>query len=202
MKISPALHPLILASASPRRKKILDRLGYDFRIIPSTVEESFLSGQAPEKNAERLAREKAMDVAKRLDQGTVIGCDTVVAVEKKVLGKPASAEDARMILSCLSGKTQRVISGLYLFHVRSGIEKCGHEETSVFTRPMSRHDIDEYIATGECYGKAGAYAIQETGDRFIDKVEGSMDNVVGFPSVLFENLLNELARSVGDGSMH
>lgn len=183
---------IILASASPRRKTILERMGYSFRILVPDIEETIDSTLDPEGNAERLARMKTHAVADSLDTGLVIGCDTIVAVENRILGKPASAEDAFDILSFLSGKTQRVISGICLKDCDTGAERCGHDVTRVFTKPMSKKEIDEYIATGECFGKAGAYAIQETGDRFIERIEGSFDNVVGFPSELFARYFDEL----------
>lgn len=192
------LSPLILASASPRRKDLLERLGFEFDLRPSRVDE-LLDADTPERNAQRLAGLKARAVVEGLKSGVVIGCDTVVAVESEILGKPADEADARRILSYLSGKVQRVISGLCLIDVRSGIELCGHEVTWVHTRPMSPREIDEYIATGECFGKAGAYAIQETGDRFIDRLEGSFDNVVGFPTELFIRYWNELCQRTKEG---
>jgi septum formation protein len=185
--------PLILASASPRRRDILARLGYTFTIRPAEVEEALQDGESPERAAARLARLKARAVADGLGEGVVIGCDTVVAVGETVLGKPDNREEARRILSILSGKVQRVISGLCLIHPATGIEISGHETTKVFTRPMTAKDIEDYIDTGECFGKAGAYAIQETGDRFIERLEGSFDNVVGFPSELFKRLFEALA---------
>jgi septum formation protein len=185
IKIPSTLEPLILASSSPRRKDILDKLGVDFEIRPARIEETLSPGEGPEANAARLARIKALSVARALEHGTVIGCDTVVAVGDHVMGKPSSKEEARRILSSLSGRKQRVISGLCLVHVPRGVEITGYDVTHVYTKPMSDEDIEAYIATGECFGKAGAYAIQETGDRFIERLEGSFDNVVGFPSELF-----------------
>ena len=200
MILSPYLAPLVLASVSPRRQDILKGLGLVFEVIPSGIEESVSAGRSPEENAQELARLKARAVAARVERGTVIGCDTLVAVEDKILGKPVSPQDAKRILSLLSGKTQRVISGLCLIHQPTGQELCGHEVTTVFTKPMSKRDIDEYVATGEGLDKAGAYAIQETGDRFIERLEGSFDNVVGFPTELFTRFTDRLLRRLEDGS--
>jgi septum formation protein len=190
--------PLILASASPRRKSILERLGYAFEVVPADVEETVDGRFTPEENAERLARFKAQSVAGRLDHATVIGCDTLVAVGNRIVGKPADEKEAREILSFLSGKTQRVISGLCLIDPDRKAALTGHDVTLVYTRPMTMQEIDEYIETGECFGKAGAYAIQETGDRFIDRLEGSFDNVVGFPSELFHTFMEQLSRRESD----
>jgi septum formation protein len=194
--ISQSLSPLILASASPRRKALLESMGYDFEVYPSEVKERLREKETPEENAERLACLKARSVRDQVKRGTIIGCDTVVAVGTKVLGKPDGPEDARKILSFLSGKVQRVISGLCLISATEEIEISGYDVTRVYTKPMSAEEIDAYIATGECFGKAGAYAIQETGDRFIERLEGSFNNVVGFPSELFVQFLEALANQV------
>jgi septum formation protein len=199
MKISALLYPLILASASPRRKGILEDLGLQFEVIHSSVKENHLPNQMPEEVAKHLSRLKAQRVAKNLHRGTVIGCDTVVSVEARTIGKPSSPEEAKSILSFLSGKTQRVISGLCMIHIESNIEICGYDVTKVYTKPMTQREIDEYVATGEGLDKAGAYAIQETGDRFIERVEGSFDNVVGFPTELFKDFVSELSKRLEDG---
>jgi septum formation protein len=204
MDISESLQPVVLASASPRRRDILTRLGIPFETRVSGVDEPEISrlsrGDGDPPGPADLAREcavlKARSVGRELAAGTVIGSDTVVAVGALPLGKPESADDARRILSLLSGKVQDVISGICLIHVPTGIELSGYDVTRVFTKQMSDRDIDEYIATGECFGKAGAYAIQESGDRFVDRIDGSFDNVVGFPTELFLKLIAQLAREV------
>lgn len=189
--------PIILASASPRRRNILSALGVDFEIRPAPVDEPDPSGLGdPRAAARELACWKARRVARSLTVGTVIGSDTIVAVGETILGKPASADDARRILSFLSGKVQDVISGLCVVHKPSGIELSGFDRTRIYTKPMTLDEIDAYVATGECFGKAGAYAIQETGDRFVERVEGSFDNVVGFPTELFVQTFEELGRKV------
>jgi len=196
-EISAKLEPLILASASPRRRDILRRLGLSFEIRPSQVDEQEIPSEEPAALAERLSVSKARQVAQGVSRGTVIGSDTVVAVGRCSLGKPESARDACRILAYLSGKEQQVISGLCLIHRPTEIMLTGHDVTRVFTRPMSTRQIEDYVATGECFGKAGAYAIQETGDRFVDRIEGSFDNVVGFPTELFVTLILELMGAVG-----
>ena len=201
MEFSRTLMPLILASASPRRRRILERLGLRFEVRPVDLDEAAaLAGDrpAPADAAERLAVLKARAAARSGGPGTYIGSDTVVAVGDRMLGKPSSPEEARRILGFLSGKVQEVISGLCLIHRPSGIELRGREVTRIHTRPMSRSEIEEYVATGECFGKAGAYAIQETGDRFVARLEGSFDNVVGFPTELFLDRLSELDARVRD----
>lgn len=199
MKVDTVLHPLILASASPRRYDILQGLGLDFEVRPASIDEDLEPDLSPEQNAEKLACAKARAVAKPLARGTVIGSDTLVAVGDRILGKPGSEAEARSILSFLSGKKQRVISGICLIHLESGVELSGHEVTVVHTLPMSEEEIDAYIATGECYDKAGAYAIQETGDRFIERIEGSFDNVVGFPTERFQGFVKQLSTRLAEG---
>jgi len=189
--------PVILASASPRRRNILSTLGVDFEIRPVTIDEPDPTGLGePSAAARELACWKARHVARSLKEGTVIGSDTIVAVGETILGKPASAGDARRILSFLSGKVQDVISGLCLVHKPTGVELSGFDRTRIYTKPMTLDEIDAYVATGECFGKAGAYAIQETGDRFVERIEGSFDNVVGFPTELFLETFEELGRKV------
>ncbi len=198
LRVDPCLGPLILASASPRRKRILADLELRFRVDPPAIQEILSPALSPEENAVALAKAKAMAVAGRVREGTVIGCDTLVAVGPEIMGKPSEEGEAKRILTFLSGKIQRVISGLSLVHVATGIEVCGHAVTRVYTRSMTRQEIDDYVATGECFGKAGAYAIQESGDRFIERLEGSFDNVVGFPTELFMEFMETLARRIGD----
>lgn len=185
--------PWILASSSPRRRDILRRLGLSFETRPPVVDEAPRPDEAPAALAERLARAKAEAVSAQLAGAVVIGCDTVVAVDDRVLGKPASAAEARAMLTALSGRTHRVISGLCLIDATGGRSISGAECTEVAMRPWSDGEIEEYIASGECFGKAGAYAIQESADRFVVALRGSYDNVVGFPTDLFE----EQCRALG-----
>jgi len=197
LQIDASLVPLVLASASPRRRDILERLGLTFRVRPASNDEPEAAALGePCAAARELACWKARNVAESIDAGTIIGSDTIVAVGKTILGKPASADDARQILAFLSGKVQDVISGLCLVHKPTGIELSGFDRTRIYTKPMTGGEIDAYVATGECFGKAGAYAIQETGDRFVEQIEGSFDNVVGFPTELFVSTVEELARKV------
>lgn len=193
--IDPSLEPLTLASASPRRHEILTRLGHAFRIDPADVDETPVPGLDAKAVAIDLARRKARHVARRQPVGTVIGADTIVVLGDQLLGKPADAGDARRILTALSDSTHRVITGVALVHA-SGAEVADAAVTRVTMRPMSAAEIDAYIASGECFGKAGAYAIQERADRFVTALDGAYDNVVGFPSGLFARLLIDLTRRV------
>ncbi|HEY3321045.1 MAG TPA: Maf family protein [Planctomycetota bacterium] len=211
-----ACHPelkgmrLVLASVSPQRHRILKDAGYSFEVAdPGEVENAIASAPTPEALAIAKARAKAMGVAAALTgpvPAVVIGCDTVVALGEEVIGKPLDRTDAACILTRLSGRRQRVISGLCLWPVASatapGSEPAGQPYLSAITtwvtmRPMSAAEIEAYVASGEADGKAGAYAIQETGDKFVESLEGSLLNVVGFPLEEFQQRLPECIRKWG-----
>lgn len=181
---------LILASASPRRHQILGEAGYAFEIAdPGEVEEEFNTAPTPELLAEGKAAAKARHIARTLkdgDRALIIGVDTLCAEGPDVIGKPLDRPDAIRILTRLSGTRHRVISGFCLLPFPSGEACIGSETTWVTMRPMAPGEIHAYVASGEADGKAGAYAIQETGDAYVDKVEGSFLNVVGFPLETFE----------------
>ncbi|MFH0944630.1 MAG: Maf family protein [Planctomycetota bacterium] len=197
------LSPLILASASPRRRKILSGMGLQFRIVPANVDETAPPGLPPERVAESLALKKALSVAAGVESGTVLGADTVVVgADGSLLGKPLDFEHARAMLAGLSGTTHRVITGVALVHRPGGQQVLGHDVTSVTMRAMSQGEIEEYVSTGEPFGKAGAYAIQEHADRFVSRLEGEYDNVVGLPSRRLRELFLRLERSLsGQGGV-
>ncbi len=193
---------LVLASASPQRHRILRDAGYGFEIAsPGDAEDGITSAPSIDELAIARARVKALHVAEKLKPpfpAVVIGSDTVVALGDDVIGKPLDRCDAVAILTRLSGSRHRVISGLCLWPVRGGAadsnaanprEMSLAATTWIQMRPMSAAEIDAYVATGQSDGKAGAYAIQETGDQFVESLEGSLLNVVGFPLEDFERLL-------------
>jgi len=173
---------LILASASPRRRELLKNAGLDFDVRPSGVEESVGAGESPEDFARRAAREKALDVAASVPSGClVLGADTVVAVGKEILGKPSGADDAARMLRQLSASTHRVITGVCLVRAPGSIEAEQHETTLVTFRRLDEEEIQNYLATGEPFDKAGAYGIQGFASRFVTRIEGCYFNVVGLP---------------------
>lgn len=191
----PAVQPLILASASPRRHAILGELGVAFEIEPADVDETPPEGLSPRQVAIALAVKKARAIAVRRPDRVVVGADTIVALGTRLLGKPVDADDACATLTALSGSTHEVITGVAIIDGPRGREVSSAGVTRVTMREMTPAEIDEYVASGECFGKAGAYAIQEKADRFVSKLEGDYDNVVGFPSKVYLALMDELTLS-------
>jgi septum formation protein len=186
---------LILASSSPRRRELLGRLGREFRVVSPDADEALPEAARPEECAVALAVRKAESVASRFSEGLVIGADTLAAADGKIIGKPDDAEHARQLLRLLSCRPHFVITGICLINAATGERRTAAESTRVIMRPMSEEQIAAYVATGEPLGKAGAYAIQESGDRYVERVEGSFTNVVGLPMELLERLINELEES-------
>ena len=187
---------LILASASPRRKQLLTQAGYKFGVYPSSVDESGFEAEHPGpcEYAERLALAKAKDVAQNYPDSLVIGADTIAEVEGRVIGKPADAEHAEEIVRLLFSTSHKVITGVAIVKAAEGIEIVDSDATVVYPKKMSDEQIAEHIAGGSWQGKAGAYAIQETGDEFIERIEGSLTNVMGLPMELLEGLLKPLLK--------
>ncbi|MDD2420802.1 MAG: Maf family protein [Heliobacteriaceae bacterium] len=190
---------LVLASASPRRRGLLKDLGISFQVLPSAVAEDGFAGLAPADQACALARAKARSVCQGLNAGIVLGADTIVVLEREVLGKPETAAHAKVMLRCLSGRSHRVITGIALFRVKDGEivdSLSGFEETKVFFRDLSAEDIDLYVATGDCLDKAGAYGIQGLAALLVQRIEGDYFNVVGLPLVLVDKLLRQWGYSL------
>jgi len=181
----PAAEPqgIILASASPRRSELLEQVGVRFQVIPSDTDEVPLAGETAEAHAVRLSRDKAFEVARRqtIAGRWFIGSDTIVVLDGAILGKPADAAAARAMLNSLSGRHHRVVSG-YAVHDRvSGRTISAAVMTKVFFKELTSREIEGYIATGEPFDKAGAYAIQGIGSFMVPRIEGSYTNVVGLP---------------------
>lgn len=174
---------VVLASASPRRKELLRQAGITFRIIISNVKET-ITKTNPDEVVEELSFQKAQAVAGRIEKGIlVIGADTVVALEGKILGKPENEADAARMLKSLQGRCHHVYTGV-TFYIRKGTREAYHtfsECTEVEMYPMSDKEIREYIATGEPMDKAGAYGIQGRAGVFVKRICGDYNNVVGLP---------------------
>ncbi|MFQ5777724.1 MAG: Maf family protein [Terriglobia bacterium] len=185
---------LILASASPRRRELLANAGFSFAVVPSRVRESDPRGEPPAAFAERMARLKAENVARKLspqDGMVVLGADTIVVLNGTVLGKPRSHEDARGMLAQLSGRIHEVITGVALAAPATACSAVAHERTRVVFRSLTSEEIATYVAGGEPLDKAGAYAIQGVASRFITRIEGCYFNVMGLPVSLVDRLLGE-----------
>lgn len=200
---------LILASASPRRKELLAAAGIECEVWPSSVEEWPGEQESAEEFVRRIAEEKAKDVLSRLSLDSpraVLGADTVVLAGGHTLGKPSSAEDAARMLRLLSGNEHRVLTGVCLLY--SGAADRARPEarwqdtraasTTVQFLPLRDQEIKEYVATGEPFGKAGAYAIQGRASKFVESIEGCYFNVVGLPVSLVYQMLQRLNAALRD----
>ena len=183
----------ILASASPRRKELLEKAGYIFRVEPSQVDEDVFekAGVSSEEHCQILALAKAKDVAKQFSDMPVLGADTVVDYDGQIIGKPTDATDAERITRILFSKPHKVITGIALVWKKKGIEIIQADTTIVYPRKLTEQQIQSHIAGGLWEGKAGAYGIQETGDEFVERIEGSFTNVMGLPMERVEILLRE-----------
>jgi len=184
---------LVLASASPRRKEILERLGFEFEIIPAGLEEDQTLSEDPERNVKLLAELKGVDVQRVRPRKTIIAADTVVMCDAVALGKPADSGEAFEMLRSLSGRGHSVITGVAIIAPpnRRIIES---ESTTVYFRDITDAEIARYIDTSEPFGKAGAYAIQGFASAFIDRIEGCYFNVVGLPVALLFRMFRALER--------
>jgi septum formation protein len=173
--------PLILASASPRRRELLGHFGIEFDIVPSGVPEVPHPGEEPALFARRAALDKAMDVAGKRPGRWVLGADTVVVIDGRILGKPSGAAEAREMLRCLSGRVHQVLTAVVLIGPDGGPVADLVVQSSVEFRELSDEEIATYAASGEPLDKAGAYAIQGGAGRFVRSVTGSYSNVIGLP---------------------
>ena len=187
------MRKIILASASPRRRELLEQGGLPFTVIPSQAEEKITTEQ-PGQAVEELSYLKCSDIyEKSLGDVLVIGADTVVASEGKILGKPSSQKDAVKMLQSLQGREHEVYTGVTIM-AREGNEnrkKTFHEKTKVVFYPMSDEEIRSYVNTGEPMDKAGAYGIQGKSAVFIKEISGDYNNVVGLPLArLYQELKN------------
>ena len=182
------LPKLLLASSSPRRSEILRIVGWPFETVAVEVDESLANGESAEAYVERLALAKAQDAAQRHANGMILAADTTVVVDEQILGKPADSEEARQMLRTLQGRWHQVLTGVAL--VSGKTSRVAHEVTEVRFAPMSEAEVDWYVATGEPMDKAGAYAIQGQGARFIKEIKGEYFNVMGLPVRLLYELIN------------
>lgn len=188
---------IVLASQSPRRKKLLSQLGFVFEIIPSKTEEIITSNN-PIEIVSELSMQKATDVAYSVSNALIIGADTIVVLEGSILGKPKDEKDAMSILSKLSSNSHSVFTGVSFVITDSDKNISSthsfYEETKVTFSSLSEHEIQLYVASGSPMDKAGAYGIQDDwGSLFVERIEGDYYNVVGFPLNRFYQELKNIA---------
>jgi septum formation protein len=217
--------PLTLASSSPRRKELLERLGFQVRIVQSGIDETQLPGELPEDYAKRLARTKVLTAVRRLQatlyttdqearrqfaQGSaamtarvddpvrwVIGADTAVVVDDQIFGKPTDIQEAREMLMRLAGREHLVITGFCLFDLKRNREGLQAVTTVVKFKELSAHEVDQYLSAGESMDKAGGYAVQGVGSYLVEYLRGSYTNVVGLPLCQVVEMMEEMgARDV------
>ena len=186
---------IILASASPRRADLLKQIGLDFQVCPSGSPETVASRTSPAGVVEELALLKAHTVARRFNRGLIIGADTVVAINRRIIGKPENNRHAIEILSQLSGIHHKVITGVSLLDLDREREIVWSESTRVHFRNLRESEILEYVCSYDVSDKAGAYGIQEKAAAFVSRVEGCYFNVVGLPLASLVEKLWELLES-------
>ncbi len=190
---------VVLASSSPRRRELLNLIGIDHEVRPANLDESMRPREAPRRHAERLARDKASAVAMRDPDLITIAADTIVVINRKVLGKPVDKEDAARMLAMLSGREHTVITAVAVSRgkkLRSAIE-----EVKVKFRRLREEEIEAYIATGEPMDKAGAYGIQGFGATIVERVEGDYFAVMGLPLVRLISLMRDVGVVYQFGSL-
>ena len=188
---------VVLASSSPRRQELLSKVGLDFETIPAESDESAVSG-TPEQVVQALALEKASGVARRMRgrDALVIGADTIVYIDGKILGKPADDREAGLMLGMISGRTHVVYTGIAIVDTATGKTLVECEESRVHIRDLAPDEIAAYVKTGEPSDKAGAYAVQGIGSVIVDRIEGCYFNVVGLPMSRLALMLKEFGVSV------
>lgn len=188
--------PLILASASPRRKELLAQICSAFDVVPADIDETPLPNERPSDHVLRLARSKALAVSSDNPNSLVLASDTIVVVEGEILGKPVDDQDAARMLGLLSGRAHQVMTAIAI----ANGAYCDAEvvTTKVWFRELSPQDIADYWASGEPADKAGAYGIQGLGGRFVEKIHGSYSAVVGLPLVQTERLLQRAEQQVSN----
>ncbi len=172
---------IILASESPRRRQLLEQIGFNFEVVSSQVDEEEIIDKNPLINIQLLALRKAQEIANKGYRGIIIGADTQILIENEIIGKPRDREDAKRILLKLSGKSHEVVTGIAIIDTEAVSSETWFETTIVKFRELMVDEIEEYLDTGEYIGKAGAYGIQGRAAVFVERIEGCYFNVVGLP---------------------
>jgi septum formation protein len=173
--------PLILASASPRRRELLRFVGLKFKTIPAHVDEDYIEGESPQQHVRRLAQEKAQLIARKYPRAWVLGADTIVVIDGLILGKPKNKSQAREMLKKLSGREHKVHTGFTIAQEASKVCYTNVVLSAVKFKKISPQELEWYVASDEPYDKAGGYAVQGRGAYFIQSIRGSYTNVIGLP---------------------
>ncbi|MDO5346105.1 MAG: Maf family protein [Lachnospiraceae bacterium] len=176
------MRTIILASGSPRRRELLEQIGIPFQVMKSDAEE-IITKSAPEEVVLELSAQKAEAVAEQVEEGVILGADTIVAIDGEILGKPAGREHAGRMLKQLQGRTHSVFTGVTLIGKQAGKKerRSFFRETKVQIHSMSEEEIEAYLDTGDAFDKAGSYGIQGPFAAYVDGIEGDYSNVVGLP---------------------
>jgi septum formation protein len=191
-----AEYDMVLASASQRRRGLLRAAGYRFVVeMPDFDEVTVPKNIDGPAYAEKLALGKAMSVAKKRPGDIVLGADTICQCDGEIIGKPADRQDAERIARKLFSQPHKTITGIAIVRLSDNTQIVTHDVTTVYPKKMSDEQIASHLAGGTWEGKAGAYAIQETGDEFVERLDGSLSNVVGLPMELLEKLLRPLLKN-------
>ena len=180
---------LVLASASPRRAYLFELVGFDFEVVVSDLDEHNEEYTMPEVHVLELSQKKAWKVAETIKDGLIVGADTIVVLDKQILGKPAGVDEAAQMLRRLSGRTHTVYTGFTIIEKPGGKIASDYDRTEVRFRHLSQQEITEYVKTRNSLDKAGAYGIQDQGALFVSGVNGCFYNVMGFPVTKFYETL-------------
>ncbi len=185
---------IVLASTSPRRRQLLTEAGYTLRAVPPRLDESTFprTAESTRGYAEELALAKARSVAPDYPEALVLGADTLCDLDGEVIGKAVNARDAERITRSLFSRPHLVIAGLALIRLSDGLEIVRSDVTTVYPRKLTERQIAEHIAGGSWQGKSGAYAVQEAGEKFVERIGGSFSNVMGLPIELLRQLLEQV----------
>jgi septum formation protein len=183
---------LVLASESPRRSELLGKVGLEFDIIPSRIEEDFIEGEPPEKHVIRLAEAKALNVGNQYPDRWVVAADTIVYIDHTILGKPKDRGEAMEMLRRLNGREHCVLTGFSVCRLEKGIGDHEAVQTTVKVKSLTPSEMEWYINTGEPFDKAGGYAVQGIGSFMIEWIRGSYTNVVGLPLYELMEMLKRL----------
>lgn len=184
---------IVLGSASPRRKQILESLGFEFEVISPNINEKIIRDENPERLVIKLANAKADALVSKVGPCILITCDVVVVLEGKILEKPESPDEARQMLQSYGTKPVKVVAGVVVTNTRNNKRVEGVDLGTIFFRPFTEEMINEYIESGQPYDLAGGFAIQDPQVQpFVDKLEGELECIIGLPKKLTQNLLNRI----------